>query len=165
MRKLLLIFTTILLMASSLIEPTKEITLPIVLEPIPITEIIVENIQLNDIELINALIIVESQGNASAIGDENLGEPSIGVLQIRPIMVREVNRILKLKRSKIRFKRKDRFSRTKSIEMFRIWKEFHYDDADFEVIARNWNGGAKGYKRSSTLHYWQKVEIELTKNK
>jgi|TARA_R110000796_G_scaffold70915_1_gene160933 hypothetical protein len=114
-------------------------------------------------ELVTALIYVESRGVDSAVGDASLGEPSIGVLQIRPIMIREVNRILKLKRSKIRFKRKDRFSREKSIEMFLIWKEFHHKDSDFETIARNWNGGPKGYKRSSTLHYWNKVEIELNK--
>ena len=36
-------------------------------------------------------------------------------------------------------------------------------DSDFETIARNWNGGPKGYKRNSTLHYWNKVEIELNK--
>jgi hypothetical protein len=47
--------------------------------------------------------------------------------------------------------------------MFLIWKEFHHKDSDFETIARNWNGGPKGYKRNSTLHYWNKVEIELNK--
>ena len=117
---------------------------------------------INEEMLINAMIQVESLGNDSAIGDKHLvGEEAVGALQIRPIMVREVNRILKLKGSKIRFKLKDRFSREKSVEMFLIWKEFHHKDSDFEKIARNWNGGPSGFKKSRTEHYWAKVEAEL----
>ena len=63
--------------------------------------------------LVAALIHVESRGNENAVGDRHLGNPSVGVLQIRPIMVREVNRILKRKKSDKRFKLKDRFSREK----------------------------------------------------
>ena len=113
-------------------------------------------------DLVYAMIQVESLGNDSAIGDKHLvGEEAVGALQIRPIMIREVNRILKLKKSEIRYKRKDRFSRKKSIEMFLIWKEFHHKDSDFEKIARNWNGGWNGYKKQSTLKYWYKVKEQL----
>lgn len=50
-------------------------------------------------DLVRALIMVESRGNDSAVGDRHLvGNEAIGALQIRPIMVREVNRILKLRR-------------------------------------------------------------------
>ena len=140
----------------------REFEKPLELEAKPIKEMVVEvPIKAVELELVNALIMVESQGNDSAIGDTHLGEPSVGVLQIRPIMVREVNRILKLKKSEIQFKRKDRFNREKSIEMFLIWKEFHHNDSNFETIARNWNGGPNGYKNSRTLHYWKKVENEL----
>ena len=119
-------------------------------------------ITINEDQFINALIQVESRGNDSAIGDRHIkGGEAVGALQIRPIMVREVNRILKLKKSKIRFKMTDRFDRDKSIEMFTIWKEFHHDDSDFETIARNWNGGPNGYKKSRTEKYWAKVEQEL----
>jgi len=163
---ILLLGGTFLLLGASDFYRTKPIVTPIeTLESIPIKEMKIQPLVMYEFELINALIQVESQGNDSAIGDVNLGEPSIGVLQIRPIMVREVNRILKLKRSKIRFKRADRFSREKSIQMFVIWKEFHHNDSEFETIARNWNGGPKGYKRNSTLHYWKKVELELNKYK
>ena len=44
--------------------------------------------------LLEALIQVESRGNTNAIGDKHLGEPSIGVLQIRPVMVREVGMVV-----------------------------------------------------------------------
>ena len=132
------------------------------LESKPIQPIVVEEIQIPEVdELINALIMVESNGNDSAVGDTHLGEPSIGVLQIRPIMVREVNRILKLKGTDYRYKLKDRWDREKSIEMFLIWKEFHHSDSDYEEIARSWNGGTKGPKNPRTYNYWKKVENQL----
>lgn len=113
--------------------------------------------------LVGALIQVESKGDSSAIGDTHMDVPSIGVLQIRPIMVREVNRILKKKKSNKRFKLKDRFSRTKSIEMFMVWKDYHHPKGGFEEIARCWNGGPRGIKNKRTEHYWAKVQIELNK--
>ena len=113
-------------------------------------------------DLVSALILVESRGNDSAIGDRHLvGNEAVGALQIRPIMVREVNRILKIQKSDKRYKLKDRFDREKTIEMFMIWKNFHHKDSDFEKIARNWNGGPSGYKKSRTEKYWIKVQKEL----
>ena len=112
-------------------------------------------------KLVEALIQVESRGNDSCVGDRHLIVPSIGCLQIRPIMVREVNRILKKLGKNKRYKNKDRYSREKSIEMFTIWKNFHHKNDSDEIIARCWNGGPKGYKRKSTLNYWKKVKKEL----
>ena len=117
---------------------------------------------LSERDLVSALILVESRGNDSAIGDRHIvGGEAVGALQIRPIMVREVNRILKIQKSDKRFKLSDRYDREKTIEMFYIWKNFHHKDSDFEKIARNWNGGPKGYKNSRTLKYWSKVQKEL----
>ena len=112
--------------------------------------------------LVSALIFVESRGNDSAIGDKHLvGNEAVGALQIRPIMVKEVNRILKIQKINKRFTLKDRFERDKSIEMFYIWKNYHHKDSDYETIARNWNGGPKGYKLNRTVKYWNKVENQL----
>ena len=122
---------------------------------------ITNTVEVADSSLIHALISVESRGNAKCIGDTHLEEPSIGVLQIRPIMVREINRILKIQGSKLRYKRKDRFSRQKSIEMFVIWRDFHHRGASDETIAKCWNGGPKGPKKIKTQHYWNKVQKEL----
>lgn len=128
-------------------------------EPITLTP---ETIKIDTtFKLVEALIQVESRGNEKAIGDTNLGEPSVGVLQIRPIMVREVNRILKRTGSEKRYKKKDRFSREKSIEMFMVWKNYHHPEGGFETIARNWNGGPRGYKNKRTEYYWAKVQLEL----
>lgn len=119
-------------------------------------------VALSERDLVSALILVESRGNDSAIGDRHIvGGEAVGALQIRPIMVREVNRILKIQKSDKRFKLKDRFDREKTLEMFYIWKNFHHKDSDFERIARNWNGGPRGYKNSRTQKYWAKVQKEL----
>jgi hypothetical protein len=141
--------------------PTESI---IELEAKPIEEIeVVDVIELTPTEkFLEAIIYVESKGNDSAIGDRHLGKNyAVGVLQIRPIMVREVNRILRLKKDKHRFKLKDRYDREKSIQMFLIWKEFHHKDSDYEEIARSWNGGPKGMKNPRTYSYWKKVERQL----
>lgn len=123
-----------------------------------------KNVQvaLSERDLVSALILVESRGNDSAIGDRHIvGGEAVGALQIRPIMVREVNRILKIQKSDKRFKLKDRFDRDKTLEMFYIWKNYHHKDSDFEKIARNWNGGPKGYNNPRTEKYWAKVQKEL----
>jgi hypothetical protein len=113
-------------------------------------------------DLVSALILVESRGNDSAIGDRHLvGNEAVGALQIRPIMVREVNRICKRIGSHQRFTLKDRFDRDKSIHMFMIWREFHHKDSSPEKIARNWNGGGRGYLNPRTEKYWNKVEQQL----
>ena len=149
-----------LLFAATTNAGFREPQTPIEIEPKPIE---VVNVEIEPIdELVNAMIQVESRGNDSAIGDTHLGSQyAVGALQIRPIMVKEVNRILKLKGEKHRFKLKDRFSREKSIQMFLIWKEFHHKDSDFEAIARSWNGGPNGPKKSRTYNYWKKVENQL----
>jgi len=110
--------------------------------------------------LLEAMIVVESNGNDSCIGDRNLGRPSVGCLQIRPIMVREVNRILRKQKIKKKYTLNDRYSRKKSIEMFYIWRDYHHSEDSDEVIARCWNGGPKGWKKKSTRYYWIKVVKE-----
>tara|TARA_R100000908_G_C3713765_1_gene119347 strand:+ start:411 stop:914 length:504 start_codon:yes stop_codon:yes gene_type:complete len=136
----------------------------------PVIEIIEEEVNLingkidNREELIEAMAFVESGGNPATIGDINLGTPSVGLLQIRPIMVREVNRILRKQGLDKRFKNSDRKSGNKSIEMFNIWADAYHLNSSYEKMARNWNGGPKGYKKSATAHYWKKVQNYVTLN-
>lgn len=105
--------------------------------------------------LVEALIHVESRGNSKAF---NKKEDAAGCLQIRPIMVREVNRILRKQKSKQRFSLEDRWNCDTSKEMFYIWKNYHHSNSNNETIARNWNGGPHGYKNPKTEHYWNKVQ-------
>ena len=124
--------------------------------PQPVKQIEIEVIQQPD--LVKALIQIESSGKDNA---HNINEDAVGCLQIRPIMVREVNRILRKQGGTFRFELEDRWDREKSLEMFHIWRVLHLPDSDDETIARNWNGGPKGYKKESTLHYWRKVKNKL----
>ena len=103
--------------------------------------------------LIDAIIHVESRGDSMAY---NAKEDAVGVLQIRPIMMREVNRLLK----ENKYTLDDRWSKSKSIEMFNVIKQ-HTLNPTNERLARNWNGGWNGYKKKSTLKYWQKVKTQL----
>ena len=105
--------------------------------------------------LVDALILVESAGNPNAFCKK---ENAVGCLQIRPIMVREVNRILRKQNSDKRFTKEDRWDCGLSKEMFYIWENYHHENSSNEVIARNWNGGPRGYKKQSTEYYWNKVQ-------
>ncbi len=103
--------------------------------------------------LIKAIMYVESRGNTKA---HNISEDAVGCLQIRPIMLREVNRLLGYNKYKLA----DRWNKEKSIEMFNVIKQ-HTTNPTNEKLARNWNGGWNGYKKQSTLKYWQKVKKQL----
>jgi soluble lytic murein transglycosylase-like protein len=103
--------------------------------------------------LIDAIIYVESRGDINA---HNIKEDAVGCLQIRPIMLREVNRLLGYNKYKLA----DRWNKKKSIEMFNVIKE-HTKNPTNEKLARNWNGGWNGYKKQSTLKYWYKVKAQL----
>lgn len=111
--------------------------------------------------LVDALIYVESRGNAKAF---NPKEDACGCLQIRPIMLREVNRILKKQKSTQRFSLEDRWDCGLSKEMFYIWENHHHSNSSDEKIARNWNGGPRGYKKQQTEGYWKKVKQQLNHN-
>lgn len=76
-------------------------------------------------------------------------EKARGILQIRPIMVREVNRLLKRKKNKQRYTLKDRLSVSKSREMYMIYMKFWCPRkkalkkgklTDVVRAARLWNG-------------------------
>lgn len=103
-------------------------------------------------KLIEACIWVESRGDDLAY---NAKENAAGCLQIRPILVREVNRLL----GRNKYTLNDRWSRAKSIEMFNVIKSNINNPTD-ERIARTWNGGYN-FSKSSTDAYWQKVKNRL----
>jgi soluble lytic murein transglycosylase-like protein len=103
--------------------------------------------------LIAAIIQVESGGNTLAY---NSKEDAVGCLQIRPIMVREVNRLV----GNDSFTLSDRWSKVKSIQMFNILRS-HLKSATDEEIARTWNGGYNGKNNPKTLIYWKKIRNNL----
>ena len=112
---------------------------------------------LSEQEIISALMYVESSNNDSAY---NASEDAVGCLQIRKTMVNDVNRILRKRKSPVRFTYEDRWCRYKFINMFKIYCK-HYNLTTAEEIARCWNGGPRGLYNPATVNYWKKVQSEL----
>lgn len=111
--------------------------------------------------LYSSIVWVESKGDANAKSKDG----SIGIIQIKPVMVKEVNRICKIKGIDKRFTLADRRNPNKSEEMFWIYQEFYNPEIDkdslskedMEIMARKWNGGPEGHRKKSTRKYWKKV--------
>lgn len=110
--------------------------------------------------LIEAMIWVESRDNDSAY---NKREDAVGCLQIRPIMLRECNRILELQNVEKRYTLEDRWSRKKSVQIFYVVNNYHHENATYEEIARAWNGGPNWAQKGGTKRYWNKVQSKLKK--
>ena len=108
--------------------------------------------------VMQAIIQVESEGNAKAVKGN-----SCGAMQITPILVAECNQILKKRNSKKRFSLRDRFSLAKSKEMFELIQSYFNPLNDIERAIRSWNGGNK-YSVKRTQRYFEKVMKHLTPN-
>tara|TARA_R110001592_G_scaffold225324_3_gene481176 strand:- start:2327 stop:2878 length:552 start_codon:yes stop_codon:yes gene_type:complete len=108
-------------------------------------------------DVLNAIMFIESANNDKAYVES---EDAVGCLQIRKVMVDDVNRILKRQDSPIRFTYNDRWDRKKSISIFNIFCTYYGLDTP-EDMARGWNGGPRGMNRSTTLSYWFKVKDYL----
>ena len=108
-------------------------------------------------EIISALMYVESSNNDSAY---NANEDAVGCLQIRKTMVNDVNRILRKRKSPVRFTYEDRWCRYKSINMFKVYCKY-YNLTTAEEIARCWNGGPRGINNPATVKYWNKVQSKI----
>jgi len=101
---------------------------------------------------------VESNHNPDAIGD---GGQAVGILQIHPIMVRDVNRIV----GSERFSLADRYDVRESYTMAAVFF-LHYGrravrgqtrEASVVTLARMWNGGPRGHHKQATRRYGEKV--------
>ena len=101
--------------------------------------------------VMDAIIQVESKGNPKAISKD-----CVGVLQIRPVLVQDVNEFLRIKKSKKRFTLKDRLSVKKSKEMFTLYQKRYNPTNNIEKAIRLWNGGC-GYSVTKTEKYYRKV--------
>ena len=92
--------------------------------------------------LITAIATVESELNEKAVSGD-----CVGYLQIRPLLIKECNNILKKKNSKKRYSLSDRFSKKKSIEMFYLIQEKFNPSHNVERALWVWNAGPYSKKR------------------
>ena len=91
---------------------------------------------------LNAIEYVESKGNINAIGDNG---QAVGCMQIHPIMVKDVNRILGWNEYTLN----DRYDRWKSRQMCRIYLYHYCKNMNFEDMAACWVAGPDGYLQKS----------------
>lgn len=106
--------------------------------------------------IVEALAIVESSNDPTKEGllDE------LGLLQIRPVLVRDVNRIL----GQEIYTDEDRLCPEKSREMFWVYSDFwniQKEDHTIQGMIRRWNGGPRGHLKEATMFHWHKVRARL----
>jgi len=102
--------------------------------------------------LLSALIQIESHGNDQAKGRH--GE--LGALQIKPILVRDVNRIMGT-----HYAHQQVTNRTISLFIANAYLSHYGKHLSDESLARIWQGGPKAISRSSSRAYGRRVMREL----
>lgn len=134
------------------------------MKPLVTLTICLTSLCLSAKDIYSAIAEVESHSNDNAV---NIRENAVGRYQIRPIYVRDVNRI-----SGRSYALADRTDPVKALEMVKIYTG-HYcsiyskrtgKPISAEMIARCHNGGAvRGITKKSTEKYWKKVKRVLDK--
>ena len=97
-----------------------------------------------------AVMKVESGHKHDIIGRDN----DVGVLQITPIYVREVNRIL----GQQKYSLEDRFDKYKSIEMFEVMNNRYNPEKSFYKAMRLHNPNAPESYRKAILNEYYKLK-------
>ena len=104
--------------------------------------------------LLSALIQIESGGNDLAKGRH--GE--LGALQIKPILVRDINRIMGT-----HYAHQQVTNRAISTFIAQSYLSHYGKNLSDESLARIWQGGPNGPRKSSTRAYARRVMRELEK--
>lgn len=103
--------------------------------------------------LVRALIQVESGGDSLAVGKTN----DLGALQITPIYVTDVNRIL----GEERYTLEDRKSLVKSLEMFEIIQGHYNPSRDIDKAIRLHNPGAGEWYRERVYRHMEEIKLRM----
>ena len=102
--------------------------------------------------ILSTLIQTESRGNDLAKGRH--GE--LGALQIKPILVRDVNRIMGT-----HYAHSQVTNRAVSTFIATAYLAHYGKNLPDESLARIWQGGPKGHRKTSTRAYARRVMREL----
>ena len=103
--------------------------------------------------LISALIIVESSGNDQAIGDQGR---AIGCLQIHKAFVADVNKF-----TGSHYRHQDMTNRAQARAVCEAYLKHYGKGCSTEQLARRWNGGPAGDRKTATVAYWNKVQKHI----
>lgn len=114
--------------------------------------------------LLFSIMMVESDGNPNVTGDNG---DAWGCMQIHMCVIEDVNRIYNTN-----YKSHDRLVTRTSFDIaakyLRFWgKQYEKETGNkpnAEIYARIWNGGPLGYRKDSTVAYWDKVRKEILDN-
>ncbi len=108
-------------------------------------------------QLLQAQIRVESSFNTFAL---HKAENSKGLLQIRPIVLDDIEQFYKIK-----IAHKECYNPKIAIWIWQtyldLWISRQNLPNTLENRARIWNGGPSGWKKQSTLKYWNKIQANL----
>jgi hypothetical protein len=80
-----------------------------------------------------------------------------GIGQITPVMIKEVNRILRLQGKSKRYKSADVFNPFKTYEIWLIVQEFHNPDYYYDKACRIWFGTGKQHDGMVWEDYYNEV--------
>lgn len=109
--------------------------------------------------LLDALTVVESNGNPRAVGDSGRAK---GALQVWAVVIVDVNRAYGTQ-----YVHDDAFDVAKARDIARKYLSLYATAKRLgrpvtdEDRARIWNGGPNGWKKASTIGYWAKVKAAL----
>ena len=137
---------------------------PNVQEPIWLVDNSYRNMELEyrKIKILKSIIAVERPYTIEQAIAAKKREQSVGLLQIRPIMVATVNQIVGYHKYWL----EDRTDSIKSVEMFMIYQSYYNPEWNPKKAALLWNMGSN-YKKATEqqwkrgLSYWNKVNKQL----
>ena len=118
-----------------------------------------------DSRLWSAIVTVESGCNAHAYSPSG----AAGIAQIREVCLVDCNRIARQKGLDLHFAPAERFDPDKARQMWDLYLSYYGEQYEREtgrpptdeVYARIWNGGPSGWRKDSTLEYWERVQAFL----
>lgn len=115
--------------------------------------------------LLSALIAVESPKNPQQAEAAIRREGAYGILQIRQICLDDVIMASGIEVTLEECARSETTSRWVCVEYLKKWGKHYYrttgEKPTYEVLARIWNGGPRGWQKSATEKYWERIRVHL----
>ena len=160
MKKLCIIILILFTVPLCSFAPNKKVSIIDIWETKPICRDIM--LEYRKVKILNAIIKIEKPRTLQQAKDAYKRELAVGILQIRPVMVDEVNRILGYRK----YSHYDAADSTKAVEMFFIYQDRYNSKYLPNKAAYLWVAGSN-YNRATTTQwkninsYWNRVKTYL----